>query len=92
MADISELTGLLPGYRRLDAVDVSVNDYVHLGGFHLYIGAAGTVVYRSMDSDTDVSVTFTAAGLLGLSGIPVICIAVRTTSTATDMQAGVLLG
>lgn len=72
------------------AVDVSSSDFVRDGGFILQVNASGSITYRTLDGDTDITEMFSAAGTVNVGGVPVLLRAVRQASSAPAMIAGVL--
>lgn len=72
-------------------VDVSSEDYENAAGFILQVGSSGSVVYRPLDGNADVTETFTAAGVVAVGAVPLLLRAVRRTGTnATGLVAGLL--
>ena len=70
----------LPGYVNFEAVDVSGGDYDPGRPFHLEVRVpgSGTVVNcRPVGGDSDLAISVTAAGLIGVSGYGLILSAVR---------------
>jgi len=79
--------------RAIEAVDVSSGDYVRERGFVLQVNAAGDVAYTPMDGgSTSRTETFSAAGFVGVAGVPVALRAVHRSGTTTGLSltAGLL--
>lgn len=88
---ITTLQPTLGPVRGREALDVSSEDYENAAGFILQVGSSGAVAYRPLDSDEDVTETFTAAGVVAVGGVPLLLRAVRHTgTTATGLVAGLL--
>ena len=79
-------------YRDIQTIAIASDDFTFGGGFTVQAGTAGDITYRAINGDEDATVTGLAAGdtITGPGGIPVLCVAVRGSSTVTSIVAGFL--
>jgi len=93
LLSVSPIRQTLGPPRQIETVDISGGDYVRPGGFILQVGAAGTVVYTTLDGgNTSRTEVFGAAGVVSVAGIPVLLRAVHQAGTTTGLAltAGLL--
>ena len=84
--------GPLGPYRDKRTVDISAADFVDDRGFTVQAAEAGSLTYRTLYGDADETEAGLAAGhtIAGPGGIPVVCRAVRATSSVGSIVIGLL--
>lgn len=70
-----------------EVVDISSTDFVDDRGFLVEAAGAGDLTYRPLIGE-DQTQTVTAGGYPSVAGVPVVCVAVRSTSTVTSIVVG----
>ena len=71
-------------------IDISSNAYEHATGFICQAVAAGSLVYRTLEGDTDLTETVTAGQVIGVGSFPVLVSVVRANSTIGSIVVGIL--
>ena len=72
-------------------VDISSDDFVHEPGFICQAATAGSLIYRTLNGESDQTETGLAIGdSINVAGVPVILQAVRSSSTVTSIVIGIV--
>lgn len=72
-------------------VDISTNDFEDGRGFVVQVATAGALAYRTLEGDADQSENGLAKGaIVNVAGVPVLCRALRASSTVTSVVVGYL--
>ena len=69
-------------------IDISADDFLDVRGFVVEAIDAGDITYRTLGGTADVTQTLAAGDYPAVAGVPVLCTAVRTTSTVTTVVVG----
>ena len=88
VVDLQWYSGPAGPLKSRSVVDISTTDYVDHRGFLVQAAGAGDLTYRPLIGTADQTETVTAGGYPSVAGVPVICIAVRSTSTVTSIVVG----
>lgn len=98
ITNISNITGILAGFRDVEVIDFSsrLTDYIPAGGGCIvYVPSSevgASLIYRPIDGSSDFTETIGASGgtiRLG-DAHPIIVGVIRSTSTADNVQIGLL--
>lgn len=89
IANIDGVQGAVGPLKANPVIDITANDYEDDRGFIVQALTAGDLTYRTFDGDADQTETLVAAGFPNVCGVPVLCRAVRSTSTVT-IRVGLL--
>lgn len=89
VTDLQWYSGPAGPLKSRSVVDISTTDYTDDRGFLVEAATAGDLTYRPLIGAADQTQTVTAGGYPSVAGVPVICTAVRSsTSTVTSVVVG----
>lgn len=91
--DVSDLYGTTPigPLRDRRVVDISANDFADAGGFVCQAATAGDLEFRTYSGHADQTQAGMDAGdAVEVAGVPVLLVAVRSSSTVTRVVIGKL--
>ena len=90
--DLSLLQGPIGPYRDKYSETIGGADFELATGFTCQAGSAGNITYRTLVGTVDQTETGLTAGdsVAGAGGVPVVLVAVRSSSTVTSIVVSVL--